>query len=358
MPDFPNDSRHDDAAIAVDLFQAIDAGCTEEVLSIKKAELPGIYSIFKTRQRSHYLTVRNFARTAMGVLDNLSDAEQKKKATMLSRQTALGTSSNRPPGSSSSSAPGDASQSERKVDIKEDDESVGRVFQRIARTMVVADASSPRSSVFTPPSGSPNSNVRPNTLPPMQTVMHPRGPSSYRNSSSSQKNLPAVGGGGQQSGGQYRGSPSSANPPANMPQHQQQQQQQMAFSPRSMQTGLTSPSLTLGPGPQQYSSMSNMHAGMPSSSSSQGANLYAQHNGQQYQGMQTIPPYPQLHHPTPAPPISWDTSVFFNPDPSALLQTMGYSNDVTQVQQPHSISGGSRQSDSIYMGSGTSGWST
>lgn len=74
--------------IFIDLYQAIDAGYSDDVLETKKAEIPGIYEILQTRQNSLYPTTRAFAHSATRVIDNLLDAEKAKRAAAYSRRNS------------------------------------------------------------------------------------------------------------------------------------------------------------------------------------------------------------------------------------------------------------------------------
>jgi hypothetical protein len=73
----------------IDLFQAIDGGCPDEVLEIKKAEIPGIQSILHARTKSCYPPVRNFAFAAMRVIENLNEAEKAKRLSAKSRRDSI-----------------------------------------------------------------------------------------------------------------------------------------------------------------------------------------------------------------------------------------------------------------------------
>lgn len=78
----------------VDLYQAIDAGCSDQILSLKKADIPGIQVILKERTQSYYPPVRDFAAGALHVIQNLLDAETRKRESAHSRRNSVHDGSN------------------------------------------------------------------------------------------------------------------------------------------------------------------------------------------------------------------------------------------------------------------------
>lgn len=82
--------------IFIDLYQAIDAGYADDILELKKSEIPGIYGILQDRQRSIYGTTKSFAYSATRVIDNLLEAEKTKRSAASSRRGSIAGMSREP----------------------------------------------------------------------------------------------------------------------------------------------------------------------------------------------------------------------------------------------------------------------
>lgn len=296
-----------------------------EALRRKKAEIPHIYAVFQARVKSPYPTTRAFAGAALRVVDNLLEAERAKHAAA-SRRNSL------PAGA------GEAT------------ESVGHVFQRIAKHMRSSTSVTANNSpeVFATPamldqdaaarmighgSGHVMSDRRTSQtttqpiglhaeaalaqgVPPPDVASHMLTPVSNvfmdldsRASSSSTSGF------------------NSAPPQTLHFKNHSQSLGPMLSGPLPRDMSMGAPLQRSNPFPPDHSVAPGSYTfgGPPSGvggAMSSGQTLFPSDSGMpSHMPMigQSDPPL----HPMP-PPISWDTSHFFHPDPSVLLRDMGY----------------------------------
>lgn len=365
--------------IFIDLFQAMDNECTEDVLTSKRADIPLILNILQERMRSMHTTTATFAAAAFGVVHNLLEAEKAKKAAMAARRNSTDGS------------------------VVEDSEPVGRVFKRIAQNMSSASAtkietssnssiataqSSPKEPLATTSSTSGvTGNKTPASASPLTekpTFSHPADTNKKGSAKQQHKQVRQVAGKGNATGrgrnapklgrlppllhptastsasGGMSLSPGSGNlPPASHPELSPSAATvgtpTFAFDGNSNNSNNKDPQHA-GAIAQAYTSIINPYVFQVQSSGTPvhdlGPNAMEPIQLTSIQGSNFPTYYPESIYPfsgqmsdmqmsTPtgtamgghaafytepqtAPPITWDTSSLFHPDTSVLLHSMGF----------------------------------
>lgn len=321
--------------IFIDLFIAMDNGCPEEVLATKRTQIPLICDILQERMSSLHSTTSMFAAAAFGVVSNLLEAEKAKKAAMIARRnSADGT-------------------------MGEEVEPVGRVFKRIAQNMTSGGSSTIKAESSAGGLTSSSSTTQPSPIDGVQSVNNASGASLTEQPTFAQ---PAN---TKRSGKQSRRASMQASDPARnvknpklspthsgplpstsvQPVYDAHMQQNMTFSPNLQMPALTSSSLESTPSFAMDSSTTiSRHDSYNSVASGnvpwlvpgqhameepqQQPNSYS-YSSEGHYVASSAPPhvqhnYPHGYDPQVQAPISWDTSGLFHPDPSVLLQSMGF----------------------------------
>lgn len=328
--------------IFIDLFIAMDENCPEEVLAAKRVDIPLICDLLQERMRSIYSTTAMFATAAYGVVTKLLEAESGKKAAMLARRNSV-----------DGSAVGEL-------------EPVGRVLKRIAQSMS-------ESAIKVEPHSMPipSSNDTTNQSSPQDDLS-----SSIKTGSAAPDSTTSVSiSSSKKAGKQSRRASIQASDTATRPAKQVKvspidTRRPSVFNepvgPEShlQRTHGASSSLTLPTMPLSASSaatstyptdaatLASRHNSYSSAAdgslawfgtsnvaqeqqpqatysfTGDGSFDSASHVPSSYAGQQL---YQQL-----SAPISWDVTNLFHPDPSVLLQTMGF--PTAQGQSQHHLS--------------------
>jgi hypothetical protein len=319
--------------IFIDLFMAMDDGCLDEVLAAKRADIPLVCSILQERIQSIYQTTSTFAAAAYGVVTNLLEAEKVKRAAISARRNSI---------------------DGRGV---QESEPVGRVFKRIAQNL--SAPSGVHSESF---SGS--SNATPTVYSSPQDGTLSTEPKSIVNTAED---------------------PIPVQVPAAKRQHKQVKRvsgivddERSAKVPKRSPTDTRLPSLSastvvsdgftrpastpLSQQPPVFASpapyLPNLSSG-PNVDYQAGMNSYASWQSDEYLDDSSLlqtqrhesfsypsagtasnsldSGYGQMFAQQSQPPITWDTSGLFHPDPSVLMHSIGFSTPSTPHHQGEAV---------------------